>query len=81
MTRTLFGNIAEEVIRDLKRTVWGSYVYWCELCIVGYCFQFNKDGSHKSSVAGERGGMVLMLNTGIDEYTVSDRAGEGFNVS
>lgn len=52
------------------------------IIVSGYCYQFNGNGSLNATSAGKRGGLQLLLNTAVTEYTTGpDSASEGFTVS
>lgn len=53
-----------------------------DLCIVGFCFQFNSDGKLNATSAGKTGGISIMLNAVVDDYFTGPRSySEGFSVS
>jgi len=52
------------------------------LHFLGYCYQFNSDGSFQTNAAGNSGGITLFLDVMADEYYLSPYSfSEGFFVS
>lgn len=49
---------------------------------IGYCFQFNSNGTYNTSVAGKAGGITLTLNAAVGLYSYGPASeSEGFSVS
>lgn len=59
----------------------GGVIDWFIICIVGYCHQFNSKGNYKVISAGISGGLMLVLDALVAEYSVGPNSfSEGFFV-